>query len=104
MQKNGCLPVSEAIGWFWNGQWPVLKRRGGPFSFWNEIHRREFTLPIRRGAMSDEQQNLAMHYRRLAAECLEVAERMSLRADRARMIEMAQRWLDLAKKEEAKQS
>jgi len=42
----------------------------------------------------------AAEYRREAASCLEVAERMSLSADRARMMEMAQRWLDLAKKAE----
>ena len=46
----------------------------------------------------------ADEYRRLAADCLEVAERMSLREDRARMMEMAQRWLDLAKKAEADES
>ena len=43
----------------------------------------------------------AAEYRRLAAGCLEVAERMSLREDRARMMEMAQRWVDLAQKAEA---
>ena len=32
----------------------------------------------------------------MAAGCLEVAERMSLKTDPARMTEMAQRWLDLA--------
>ena len=42
----------------------------------------------------------AAEYRRLAANCLEVAERMSLWEDRARIMEMAQRWLDLARKEE----
>ena len=43
-------------------------------------------------------------YRRLAAECLEVAERMSLREDRARMMEMAHRWLELAVKAEERES
>ena len=42
----------------------------------------------------------ALEYRRLPAECLEVAERMSLREDRSRLMEMAQRWLDLARKAE----
>jgi hypothetical protein len=42
----------------------------------------------------------ALEYRRLAAECLEAAERMSLREDRSRLMEMAQRWLDLARKAE----
>jgi hypothetical protein len=40
----------------------------------------------------------AAEYRRLAAECIEVAEGMSLREDRSRMMEMAQHWLYLAKK------
>jgi len=39
----------------------------------------------------------AAEYRKHAAVCLEVAGRMPLEADRARMTEMAQRWLDLAK-------
>jgi hypothetical protein len=43
----------------------------------------------------------AAEYRKLAASCLEVAERMSFKADRARMMEMAQRWLELAKQAEA---
>jgi hypothetical protein len=39
-------------------------------------------------------------YRREAAACLEVAERMSLSFDRARKLQMAQHWLDLAVKAE----
>ena len=39
-------------------------------------------------------------YRREAAACLQVAERMSVHADRAQMMEMAQRWLQLAKQAE----
>jgi hypothetical protein len=50
-----------------------------------------------------ESSSRAAEYCRLAAECLEVAERMSLRDDRARMMEMAQRWLDLAKKAEGEE-
>jgi len=37
----------------------------------------------------------------MAASCIEVAERMSLHADRDRLLEMAQHWLDLARKAEA---
>jgi hypothetical protein len=44
----------------------------------------------------------AAEYRREAASCLQVAERMSVAADRLRMTEMAQRWLDLAKEAEDK--
>jgi hypothetical protein len=44
----------------------------------------------------------AVEYRREAAACLEVAERMSLHSDGARMMEMAQRWLELAKNAEAR--
>lgn len=36
----------------------------------------------------------------MAAECLSVARRMSLRADRERMEAMAQRWIQLAEREE----
>ena len=43
----------------------------------------------------------AAEYRRQAVLCLEVAERMSLRDDRARMIQMAQHWLELAQRAEA---
>jgi hypothetical protein len=39
-------------------------------------------------------------YRRMAADCIEVAQRMSLKDDRDRMLEMAQRWLDLAQQAE----
>jgi hypothetical protein len=39
---------------------------------------------------------------RQAAACIEVAERMSVEADRARMVELAQRWLEMAKEAEAK--
>ncbi len=46
----------------------------------------------------DDKQDKAAEYRRRAAACLEVAERMSLHTDRALMLEMAQQWLDLARK------
>jgi hypothetical protein len=48
-----------------------------------------------------EQRDKADEYRRQAASCVEVAKRMSLLEDRARMTEMAQRWLDLASEAEA---
>jgi len=48
-----------------------------------------------------EWEGKAAEYRRQAAACLEVAERMSLRDDRARMLEMAQHWLELAQRAEA---
>ena len=43
-------------------------------------------------------------YRRLAAECLELAQRMSLHRDRAHLMEMAQRWLGLAAEAERQPS
>jgi hypothetical protein len=49
----------------------------------------------------DDPRKQAAEYRRQAAACKEVAERMSLREDRALMSEMAERWLELAKKAEA---
>jgi hypothetical protein len=38
----------------------------------------------------------AAEYRKEAAACLQVAERMSVDADKQRMLDMALRWLDLA--------
>ena len=49
----------------------------------------------------DVPQDKSADFRRQAAACLEVAKRMSLREDRERMAEMAQRWLDLARQAEA---
>lgn len=40
----------------------------------------------------------AATYRRQAADCLQVAERMSLEADKQRMIDMSLYWLELAEK------
>lgn len=48
----------------------------------------------------DNQQDKSADFRRQAAACLEVAQRMSLHEDRVRMTEMAQRWLDLAQQAE----
>ena len=50
--------------------------------------------------MGDDQDKAA-EYRRKAAMCLTVAERMSLDSDRAMMLEMAQNWLELAQRAEA---
>jgi hypothetical protein len=44
--------------------------------------------------LSPEQR--AADYRRKAAECLETAAQMSLRADRDLMLALAQRWTNLA--------
>jgi len=52
-------------------------------------------------AVKQEPGDRAAEYRKLAAQCLEVAERMSLRADRERMMDMATRWLEMARKAEA---
>jgi len=45
--------------------------------------------------MADDEDK-ASEYRRQAADCLEVAERMSRHQDRALMLRLAQRWLQLA--------
>jgi hypothetical protein len=44
----------------------------------------------------------AAEFRRQAALCLKVAERMSLNEDRDRMIEMVQHFLKLAQEEDTK--
>ena len=46
--------------------------------------------------------NKADEYRRQAQACLAMAQRVSKREDRLQMMEMAQRWLDLARQTEAK--
>jgi hypothetical protein len=46
----------------------------------------------------------AADYRRMATECLELAELMSLRADRARLMDMASRWLKLAEDAERRET
>ena len=48
-----------------------------------------------------DERDKAAEFRRHAASCLEVAERMSLLEDRVRMTEMAHNWLNLAQKAEA---
>ena len=44
----------------------------------------------------------AAEFRRQAALCFELAERMPLSTDRDKMFLMAQRWIALARKEEGK--
>jgi hypothetical protein len=48
-----------------------------------------------------DQRDKAAEFRRHAAACLEVAERVSVLEDRVRMTKMAQNWLDLARKVDA---
>ena len=43
----------------------------------------------------------AADFRKWAAECLEVAERMSLKDEKARLIATAEHWLELARRAEA---
>lgn len=50
--------------------------------------------------MSDPQQKAA-EFRRHAAMCVAIAQRMSVRDNRDRMMEMAKRFLDLAQKADA---
>ena len=38
----------------------------------------------------------ASDYRKMAAECQDIANRMSLHSDRERLMQMAERWLRLA--------
>jgi hypothetical protein len=42
-------------------------------------------------------------YRLMAAMCLDIANMMPLDSDRARMTDMAQKWLELAQRREAEQ-
>jgi hypothetical protein len=46
----------------------------------------------------DSERDRAPEYRQHAKACLELAERMSPGPERARILEMAQQWLDLASK------
>jgi hypothetical protein len=47
-------------------------------------------------------QDEAAEYRKQAAACVEVAERMSLNSDKQRMIDMSLYWLSLAEKADAR--
>jgi hypothetical protein len=48
----------------------------------------------------EDRKTKAAEYRRQASLCLEVAERMSVRADRESMMQMAEHWLALAREME----
>jgi hypothetical protein len=52
--------------------------------------------------MSDRERKAA-EYRRQAALCLEVAERMSLHEERVKLKDMARQWLALAEEMEAEE-
>ena len=57
----------------------------------------------RRGIVPmSESEYKAAEYRRQAALCLELAERISLLDDRERILDMAERFLELAREEEGK--
>ena len=43
----------------------------------------------------------AAEFRRQAAICLDVAQRISLKEDQKRMMQVAEHWLELAKRAEA---
>ena len=43
----------------------------------------------------------AAEFRRQAAICVDVAQRISLKEDREQMMQVAERWLELAKRAEA---
>jgi hypothetical protein len=44
---------------------------------------------------------MAAEFRRQAAICLDVAQRISLKEDKERMMQVAEHWLELAKRAEA---
>ena len=48
-------------------------------------------------------QHKGSDYRLMAAVCLDVASKMPLDSDRARITDMAQKWLELAQRREAQQ-
>ena len=47
-----------------------------------------------------ENKNKAVEYRQKAVQCLELAQRMSLRQDREQMMQIAQQWISEAQKAE----
>ena len=57
----------------------------------------ENTQPITLARMSSARER-ADDYRKEAQSCIEVANRMSVTEDRIRLLQMAQHWLELAKK------
>ena len=68
---------------------------------WNRNRRRELS-----GRIQGESGRIpsANDYRRYSAECLALAERVADRADKAHLIQMAQAFLELANKQEQKDS
>ena len=48
-------------------------------------------------------QHKGSDYRLMAAVCLDVASKMPLDSDRARITDLAQKWLELAQRREAEQ-
>ena len=83
-----CLGGNSAC---WN---TVLEQFREAFE-WNLIQKNQFSVSSGLGLMSS-----ANDYRRYAAECLALAERLSDSADKARLVQMAQAFLDLANKQE----
>ncbi len=51
--------------------------------------------------MGIEDNKQAAEYRREAQICMEMAQRMSMRIDRERLMAMAKHWLELAERAEA---
>jgi hypothetical protein len=51
-----------------------------------------------------EQESQAARYRRFAAQCFEVARRMTPPTERERLTHMAEEWLDAAQKAEREES
>jgi len=75
--------------------WEVERWSGGAVERWSGGGPR--TCPDDQMEKSNDKTE---EYRKMAADCIEVAQRMSLKDDRARMMQMAQRWLDLAQQAE----
>jgi hypothetical protein len=52
-------------------------------------------------ALMTSSKEMAAEFRRQAAICLDVAQRISLKEDKERMMQVAEHWLELAKRAEA---
>jgi hypothetical protein len=48
-------------------------------------------------------QEKAEEYRRMATECIEIARRLSVKSERANLMGMAQKWMDMARAEQSRQ-
>lgn len=55
-----------------------------------------YEMVDRKDEKTDDEAERANHFRRQAASCFAWAERMSLEADRSRLLDMASGWLDRA--------